>query len=51
MTQLNTLKHIEESLEWGADMVFSKPCQAEKICKKLMALLPEKEPSEELALI
>jgi DNA-binding response OmpR family regulator len=51
MTRINTLKHIEQSFDWGADMVLSKPCQAEKICKKLLELLPKKETPEELSLV
>jgi DNA-binding response OmpR family regulator len=49
MTRITTLKHIEQSFDWGADIVLSKPCQAEKIQKKLLELLPNGETPMELA--
>ena len=35
LTRITTLKLLEQSFDWGADMIFSKPCTAEKIKKKL----------------
>ncbi len=49
MTRLTTLKHIEKSFDWGADIVLSKPCDAERVRKKLMELLPSDESLPELA--
>ncbi len=39
VTHLTTLKHIEESLNWGVDIIFSKPFMAEKIRRKVRELM------------
>ncbi len=49
-TRLNTLQHIERSFDWGADIVFSKPCEGERIRNKLLELLSRGESPRELAL-
>lgn len=35
LTRITTLRLIEESLGWGVDMIFSKPCSGERIKRKL----------------
>ncbi len=35
LCRMTTLLHIEESLGWGVDMVFSKPCNLELMAQKL----------------
>ncbi len=35
LTQITSLRRIEESFDWGADMVFSKPCSAQRVKRKL----------------
>ena len=35
LTRITTLRHIEDSFDLGVDMIFSKPCSAERIKMKL----------------
>lgn len=35
LSRITTLRHIEESFDWGVDAIFSKPCAPERIKKKL----------------
>lgn len=53
LAQITSLRHIEESFGWGADMILSKPCSAEKIKRKLDDLLSVKKssPEAELAVV
>ena len=48
LSRLTSLKHIETSLDWGADLVFSKPCQGARLQKKLVELFSEMETPAEL---
>lgn len=43
LSRLTSLKHIETRLDWGADLVFSKPCQGERLQKKLLELFSKRE--------
>ncbi len=47
LTRITTLRHIEDSFDLGADMIFSKPCSAERIKVKLnQCLARPTRPSE-----
>lgn len=35
LTRITALKHIENSFDWGVDVIYSKPCTAERVRKKL----------------
>ncbi|HEV2353177.1 MAG TPA: response regulator [Puia sp.] len=35
LAQITTLRQIEESFDWGVDMILSKPCSGEKAKKRL----------------
>jgi len=35
LTRITTLRHIEDSFDLGVDMIFSKPCSAERVKNKL----------------
>ena len=35
LTRITSLRHIEESFDWGVDVIFSKPCSGGRIRKKL----------------
>jgi DNA-binding response OmpR family regulator len=35
VTKITALRHIEESFEWGVDVIFSKTVPADRILKKL----------------
>ncbi len=35
LTQITSLRHLEDCFNWDVDMIFSKPCSTEKIKKKL----------------
>ena len=35
VTCITTMKHVEESFDWGVDVVFSKPFEGDRIAKKL----------------
>jgi DNA-binding response OmpR family regulator len=48
LSRLASLKHIETSLDWGADLVFSKPCQGARLQKKLLELFSNRETPVEL---
>lgn len=37
LTRFTTLRHIEESFDWGVDMIFSKPCSGKGSRKSLMS--------------
>jgi len=39
LSRMTTLRQVEESFDLGADMVFSKPCAAERVKTKLHKLL------------
>ncbi|HET9870316.1 MAG TPA: hypothetical protein VFR02_07470 [bacterium] len=39
LAQFTTIRHIEKSLDWGADYVFSKPCPGDRIGRKLAECL------------
>lgn len=39
LTRMTTLKKIEESFAWGVDAIYSKPCSADRITKKLREYL------------
>lgn len=41
VTRITTLKHVEESFDWGVDAVFSKPCEEDRIAKKLRDYLDQ----------
>jgi two-component system cell cycle response regulator DivK len=41
LTRITTLKHIEDSFDLGVDMIFSKPCSAERIKLKLNQCLAQ----------
>ena len=47
LTRITTLRHIEESLDWGVDMIFSKPCSGARVKKKLDECF-EKQPFDGL---
>lgn len=53
LTRITTLKHIEDSFDLGVDMMFSKPCSAERIKTKLNQCLAKSvvRPSLEVALV
>ena len=53
LTRLTTLKHIEDSFDLGVDMIFSKPCSAERIKMKLKQCLaqPAGRPGLEAAVV
>lgn len=35
VTKIKALRHIEESFDWGVDVIFSKPVPADRILKKI----------------
>lgn len=35
LTRITTLRVLEQSFDWSVDMIFSKPCSAERVKKKL----------------
>ncbi len=35
LAQFTTLRHLEQSFDWSVNMIFSKPCSAERVKKKL----------------
>jgi DNA-binding response OmpR family regulator len=35
LTRITTLRHLEQSFNWGVDAIFSKPCSSERVKKKL----------------
>jgi DNA-binding response OmpR family regulator len=35
LTRLTTLRQIEKSMDWGVDMILSKPCTAQRLMRKL----------------
>jgi DNA-binding response OmpR family regulator len=39
MTKITELRHIEESFEWGVDVIFSKPVPFDRLRKKLGEML------------
>ena len=41
LTRISTMKHIEDSFDLGVDMIFSKPCSAERIKMKLNQCLAQ----------
>ena len=49
LTRISRLRHIEESFEWGVDIIFSKPCSGQRIKKKLSEYLVSAERNIELA--
>ncbi len=50
LAQITSLRHIEESFNWGVDMILSKPCSSERIKRKLDELLTGKKASPEAQL-
>jgi DNA-binding response OmpR family regulator len=48
LTRITTLRHIEESFDWGVDIIFSKPCSVERIRKKLVHYLGHPAESKQL---
>jgi len=50
LAQITSLRHIEESFDWGVDMILSKPCSAPRIKRKLDELLIRKTPVSETQL-
>ena len=53
LTRITTLRHIEDSFDLGVDMIFSKPCSAERIMMKLNQCLarPAIPPKLEVAAV
>ncbi len=49
LTRITTLRRIEESFDWGVDMIFSKPCSGERVKKKLAECFSGVQRHEELA--
>jgi DNA-binding response OmpR family regulator len=51
LTRITTIRHLEQSFDWGVDMIFSKPCSAERVRKKLeeLRVRPGQSPSPETA--
>jgi response regulator RpfG family c-di-GMP phosphodiesterase len=49
LTKITTLRHIEDSFDWGVNMIFSKPCSGERVKKKLDELFAKVSGSFELA--
>jgi DNA-binding response OmpR family regulator len=35
LTRITTIRHLEQSFNWSVNMIFSKPCSAERLKKKL----------------
>lgn len=35
LAHMTTLRHIEESFDWGVDLILSKPCSGERVKRKL----------------
>src|SRR5580692_11724716 len=35
LTRITTLNHLEQSFDWNVNAIFSKPCSAERVKKKL----------------
>ena len=35
LTRITTIRDLEQSFDWSVDMIFSKPCSAERVKKKL----------------
>lgn len=35
LTAITTLRHLEQSFDWSVNSIFSKPCSAERVKKKL----------------
>ena len=50
LCHITSLRQIEESFNWGADMIFSKPCSPERIQQKLNRLFVRSKPVQELEL-
>lgn len=51
LTKITTLRHIEDSFDWGVDMIFSKPCSGERIKKKLDECLARSAGNRELEIL
>ena len=35
LTRIASIRHLEQSFDWSVDKIFSKPCSAERVKKKL----------------
>jgi DNA-binding response OmpR family regulator len=45
LTRITSFKYIEESFDWGVDLIYSKPCSSERIRKKTAEYLLRKRTS------
>jgi PleD family two-component response regulator len=49
LARIASLRHIQESFNWGVDVIFSKPCSGERLKKKLEECFLGTQGTRELA--